>query len=79
MAKPWVEGGYYEECSGKWGWKNKMREITNVKWLKNQLNKSEIKKYNKYNQEKKRVTYTNEERRENIKVKAYEKLGEIKW
>ena len=32
----------------------------------------------KYKQEKKRVTYTNEERRENIKVKAYEKLGEIK-
>ena len=26
MAKPWVEGGYYEECSGKWGWKNKERE-----------------------------------------------------
>ena len=23
MAKPWVEGGYYEECSRKWGWKNK--------------------------------------------------------
>ena len=28
--------------------------------------------------EKKRVTYTNEERRENSKVKEYEKLGEIK-
>ena len=23
MAKSWVEGGYYEECSGKWGLKNK--------------------------------------------------------
>ena len=37
-----------------------------------------IKKYNKYKQENKRVTYTNEERRENSKVKEYEKLGEIK-
>ena len=46
--------------------------------LKEKWNKK-IKKYNKYNQEKKRVTYTNEERRENIKVKEYEKLGEIKW
>ena len=37
-----------------------------------------IKNYKKYIQEKKRVTYTNEERRENSKVKEYEKLGEIK-
>ena len=37
-----------------------------------------IKEYNKQKQEKKRVTYTNEERRENSKVKEYEKLGEIK-
>ena len=29
-------------------------------------------------QEKKRVAYTNEERRENRKVKEYEKLSEIK-
>ena len=29
-------------------------------------------------QEKKRGAYTNEERRENRKVKEYEKLGEIK-
>ena len=34
--------------------------------------------HKKYKQEKKRVTYTNEERRENSKVKEYEKLGEIK-
>ena len=74
MAKTWVEGGYYEECSGKWGWKNKEREKTKVKWLKNQL--KEKWKYNKYKQEKKRVTYTNEERRENSKVKEYEELGE---
>ena len=36
------------------------------------------KKYKKHKQEKKKVTYTNEERRENSKVKEYEKLGEIK-
>ena len=30
-------------------------------------------------QQKKRVTYTNEERRENSKVKKYEKPGERKW
>ena len=36
------------------------------------------KNYKNYKQENKRVTYTNEERRENSKVKEYEKLGEIK-
>ena len=36
-------------------------------------------KYNKYNVEKKSVTYTNGERGENSKVKEYEILGEIKW
>ena len=34
--------------------------------------------YKKYKQENKRVTYTNEERREKTKVKEYEKLDEIK-
>ena len=34
-----------------------------------------IKKYKKHKQEKKRVTYTNEQRRDNSKVKEYEKLG----
>ena len=45
-----------------------------------ELVEREVKKkiYKKYKQEKKRVTYTNEERRENSKVKQYEKLGEIK-
>ena len=43
------------------------------------MKKIKIKKYNKYKQEKKRVTYTNEERRANSKVQEYEKLGEIKW
>ena len=42
--------------------------------------KSEINKIYIINTSKKRkrVTYTNEERRENSKVKEYEKLGEIK-
>ena len=43
-------------------------------------NKSKEKEkiHKKYKQVKKIVTYTNEERRENSKVKEYEKLGEIK-
>ena len=43
-------------------------------------NKSKEKEkiHKKYKQEKKRVTYTNEERRENSKMKECEKLGEIK-
>ena len=32
----------------------------------------------RYEKKGKRVTYTNEERRENSKVKEWEKLGEIK-
>ena len=52
MAKPRVGGGYYEEWSGNWGWKNKEREKTKVKWLKKI-----------YKKEKKRVTYTNEEKK----------------
>ena len=43
MAKPWVEGGYYEECSEKWGWKNKEREITKEKWRKKSWKKSKKK------------------------------------
>ena len=45
MAKPLVEGGYYEECSGKWGWTNKDRERTKVKWLK-KIVKRKVKKKN---------------------------------
>ena len=65
-AKPWVEDGCFEECSRKWGWKNKERERTKVKWLKNLLKEKERKReiFKNYKQEKKRVTYTNEERRE---------------
>ena len=71
MAKPWVEGGCFEECSGKWGWKNKERERTKVKWLKNSLKEKERKReiFKNYKQEKKRVTYTNEERRETARWK----------
>ena len=28
MAKSWVEGGYYQEYSAKWGWNNKEEERT---------------------------------------------------
>ena len=50
----------------------KFSRITNKKRkVKKNRNKQEKK-------EGKRVTYTNEERRENSKVKEYEKLGEIK-
>ena len=82
MAKPWVEGGYYEECSGKWGWKNKETEKTKVKWLKNKLKEN-------WNKKTKNTIYTSNKRRESLiqmqnegengKVKEYEKLGEIKW
>ena len=34
--------------------------------------------YKKHKQEKKRVTYTNEEKRENSKVKEYGKVGKLK-
>ena len=43
--------------------------------MKRKVKKKKI--YKKYKLEKKRVTYTNDERREK-KVKEYEKLGEIK-
>ena len=58
------------------------RERKNKSKVTQELVEIKVKKkrkiYKKYKQEKKRVTYTNEERRENSKVKAYEKLGEIK-
>ena len=44
--------------------------------MKEKERKREI--FKNYKQEKKRVTYTNEEKRENSKVKEWEKLGEIK-
>ena len=55
------------------------REIKNKSKVTQELVERKIKIYKKYKQEKKRVTYTNEERRENSKVKEYEKLGKIKW
>ena len=58
------------------------RERKNKSKVTQELDEKKIKEkekiHKKYKQEKKRVTYTNEERRENIKVKEYEKLGEIK-
>ena len=57
------------------------REIKNKSKVTQELVERNVKK-KKIIQEiqarKKRVTYTNEERRENSKVKEYEKLGEIK-
>ena len=44
--------------------------------MKEKERKREI--FKNYKQEMKRVTYTNEERRENSMVREYEKLGEIK-
>ena len=37
-------GGYYEECSGKWGWKNKERERT--KKVTQELVERKVKKKN---------------------------------
>ena len=55
------------------------RERKSKSKVTQELVERKVKKiYKKYNQEKKRVTYTNQERRENSKVKEYEKLGEIK-
>ena len=49
-----------------------------LKEKKETKNKSKKKITRKYKQEKKRVTYTNEEKRENNKVKECAKLGKIK-
>ena len=55
------------------------RERKNKSKVTQELVERKVKKmYKKYKQEKKRVTYTNEERRENSKVNTYEKMGEIK-
>ena len=56
------------------------RERKNKSKVTQELVERKVKKknYKNYKQENKRVTYTNEERRENSKVKEYEKLGEIK-
>ena len=57
------------------------RERKNKSKVTQELVKRRVKKkwktYKKYKQEKKRVTYTNEERREYSKVKEYEKLCKI--
>ena len=47
------------------------RERKNKSKVTQELVERKRKIYKKYKQEKKRVTYTNEERRENSKVKEY--------
>ena len=54
------------------------RERKNKSKVTQELVEKKREIFKNYKQEKKRVTYTNEERRENSKVKEYEKLGEIK-
>ena len=56
------------------------RERKNKSKVTQELLERNVKKkiYKKHKQEKKRFTYTNEETRENSKVKKYEKLGKIK-
>ena len=57
------------------------RERKNKIKVTQELVEREVKKrkiYKKYKQEKKRVTYTNEKKRENSKLKEYGKLGKIK-
>ena len=57
------------------------RERKNKSKVTQELVERKVKKkknIQEYKQEQKRVTYTNEERRESSKVKEYLKLGEIK-
>ena len=57
------------------------REINNKSKVTQELVERKVKKKKNIQEiqaRKKRVTYTNEERRENSKVKEWEKLGEIK-
>ena len=60
------------------------RERKNKSEVTKELVERKVKKINnfffkKYKQENKRVTYTNEEKRENSKVKECGKLGKIKY
>ena len=55
------------------------REIKNKSKVTQELVERKVKKKRNIQEKKrKRVTYTNEERRENSKVKEWEKLGERK-
>ena len=49
-----------------------------LKEQRERKNKSKVTQELIEKKKRERVTYTNEERRENSKVKEYEKLGEIK-
>ena len=61
----------------KVGLKEQRERMNKSKVTQELLVERKVKK-NKNIQEKMRVTYTNEETRENTKVKEYEKFGEIK-
>ena len=55
------------------------RQIKNKSKVTQELVERKVKIfYKKYKKQKKRVTYTNEEKRENSKVKECGKLGKIK-
>ena len=56
------------------------RERKNKTKVTQELVVTKVKKnWKKENQEKKRITYTNNEKRENSKVKECGKLRKIKW
>ena len=54
------------------------RERKNKSKVTKESVERKVKKIQEIQARKEEVTYTNEERRENSKVKEYEKLGEIK-
>ena len=76
MAKPWLRVAIVRNTLESRVERTK-REKEKSK-MTQELVERKRKIYKKYKQEKKRVTYTNEERRENSKVKEYDKLGKIK-
>ena len=57
MAKPWGEGDYYEECSGKWGRKNKEREKKS-KVTQDENKSKEKEKYTRNTRKKRRESLT---------------------
>ena len=62
----------------KVGLKEQRERKNKIKVTQELVERKVKKNYKKYKQEKKRVTYTNKEKRENSKVKEYGKLGKIK-
>ena len=76
MAKPWVEGGYYEECSRKWGLKNKERK-NKSKVLQESVERK-LKKKQEIQAIKEESHSHKWKKRENNKVKEDGKLDKIK-